>query len=57
MKKSELTNLKNTCKAIGYEPDIFILFTKTGFTNELKSLKGDTLKLYTEKSFKLLLQD
>lgn len=57
MKKSELTNLKNTCNEIGYVPDIFILFTRNGFTNELKSLKGDNLKLYTEKSFKLLLQD
>lgn len=57
VKKSELTNLKNTCKEIGFQPDIFVLFTKTGFSNELKSLKGDTLKLYTEKSFKLLLED
>ena len=57
VKKSALTNLKATCKEIGYEPDIFIIFTKKGFSNELKSLKGDTLKLYTAKSFKLLLED
>ena len=57
LKKNALTNLKNTCKEIGYEPDIYILFTKTGFSNELKSLKGENLRLYTEKSFKLLLED
>ena len=55
IKKSELNNLKNTCKEVGFEPDICILFTKKGFTNELKSLKGESLKLYTAKSFKLLL--
>ncbi|MAD42272.1 MAG: hypothetical protein CL623_07765 [Arcobacter sp.] len=55
IKKSELNNLKNTCKEVGFEADIYILFTKKGFTNELKALKDETLRLYTAKSFKLLL--
>ena len=55
IKKSELNSLKSTCKEVGFEPDICILFTKKGFTNEIKALKDETLRLYTAKSFKLLL--
>jgi uncharacterized protein len=55
IKKNELNKLKEDCKAIDLNVDIFVLFSKNGFSNELKSQKSDTLRLFTPKSFKLLL--
>ena len=57
VKKTELTKLKEKCALAGLEPDIFVVFSKNGFTNELKSLKGETVKLFTLKSFKSLIED
>lgn len=57
VKKTELTKLKEQCALAGLEPDIFVIFSKNGFTNELKSLKSETLKLFTLKSFKTLVED
>lgn len=57
VKKTELTKLKEKCTLVGLEPDIFVIFSKNGFTNELKSLKGETVKLFTLKSFKSLVED
>lgn len=54
IKKTELTTLLQTCKENDIKADIVLLFSKNGFTNELKSLKSDTLKLFTAKSLKLL---
>lgn len=54
LKKSELTKLKEDCATIGLTPDIFVLFTKKGFTTELKSQKSESVKLFTVKSLKLL---
>ena len=51
IKKSVLTDLKEKCKKVKIDADIFVLFSKSGYSNELKSLKGDTLKLYTVKHF------
>jgi len=51
IKKSELTKLKENCKNAKIDVDTFVLFSKKGFTSELKSLKGDNLKLYTVKNF------
>lgn len=56
VKKSELTKLQENCKEAGIKPDIFVFFTKKGYTNELKALKCDTLKLLTCRNFKLLLE-
>jgi len=50
VKKSELTNLKATCEKLGIDVDIFVLFSKSGYSNELKALKGDGLKLFTSKT-------
>ncbi|VAY87796.1 hypothetical protein MNB_ARC-1_100 [hydrothermal vent metagenome] len=50
--KAVLTNLKERCKKAKIDIDIFVLFSKSGFSSELKSLKGDYLKLFTIKSFK-----
>ena len=51
MKKSELTKLKDIAKTLGIDVDIFVLFSRKGFSNELKSLKSDNLKLFTPKNF------
>ncbi|MDF1880778.1 ATPase [Sulfurimonas sp. MAG313] len=56
-KKSELTKLKETCKAIDLPADIFIIFSKSGFSNELKNEKGESLRLYTLKNLNTLVQD
>ena len=55
MKKTELTRLKNLCESLEIVPDEVVLFSKKGFTNELKSLKGDGLRLFTAKSLKSLI--
>ena len=55
IKKSELTKLKEKCKKAEITPDIFVLFSKKGYSSELKSLKDKTLKLYTPRNFNLLL--
>ena len=55
MKKSELTLLKQACKRLNIPADTFVLFSKKGFTSELKSLKSDTIKLYTARSLKTLI--
>lgn len=55
--KSELTKLKEKCALAGFEPDIYILFSKRGFSNELKSLKEQNLRLVSVKSFKQLLEE
>lgn len=56
LKKAELTKLQKDCETIDLKVDIFALFSKKGYSNELKSLKGDGLKLYTIKSLKALKQ-
>ena len=54
VKKSELTSLKEKCAKIKVDPDIYVLFSKRGFSNELKQSKGENLKLFTVKSLKSL---
>ncbi len=55
VKKSELSALEEKCSQAKIDADIFVLVSKKGFSNELKSLKSDTLKLLSVKSFKNLL--
>ena len=55
VKKSELGRLKELCEKAGIEADIFIIVAKKGFSSELKALKGDSIKLYTLKNFKMFL--
>lgn len=57
LKKNELSRLKEKCTLAGFEPDIYVLVSKRGFSNELKALKGDSLRLFTAKSFKMLVED
>jgi len=56
VKKSELTKLKDSCTQNNIKADIFIIFSKRGFSSELKSLKQETLKLFTIKNFKSLVE-
>lgn len=55
IKKSELTRLQEQCQKADIKADIFVVIAKRGFSNELKSLKGENLKLFTAKSFKSLI--
>jgi hypothetical protein len=57
MKKSELNELKDSCEKAKIRADIIVLFSKNGFSNELKASKSETLRLFTLKNFKLLLED
>ncbi len=56
IKKSELTKLKEQCAKSNIEVDKFVIFSKKGFSSELKALKGDKLGLYTVKNFKKLVE-
>lgn len=55
MKKTEINKLREVCEKLEIVPDFVMLFSKKGFTNELKSEKGESLKLYTVKRLKALL--
>ncbi|MEA3288671.1 MAG: DUF234 domain-containing protein [Campylobacterota bacterium] len=54
VKKSELNILKQKCEDVKIDVDQYVIFSKKGFTTELKGLKGDELRLYTVKSLKQL---
>ncbi|PIF03449.1 MAG: hypothetical protein CSA86_05645, partial [Arcobacter sp.] len=56
VKKEALNNLKDDCKKIGLKADIYVLFAKNGYTNELKSLKSETIRLFSIKSFRHLVK-
>jgi len=56
VKKSELARLEELCKKANIKADIFVIVAKKGFSNELKSLKGENLKLFTLKNFKSLVE-
>ncbi|WP_310441065.1 DUF234 domain-containing protein [Sulfurimonas sp.] len=56
-KKSELTKLKEQCDAAELTPDISVIISKGGFSNELKALKGEDVKLFALKNFKTLVED
>lgn len=57
VKKTELSRLKEQCELAQLEPDMYVIFAKNGFSSELKSLKSETLKLFTLKSLKPLIED
>jgi hypothetical protein len=54
VKKSELKRLEELCQKADIKADIFVIMAKKGFSTELKSLKGEKLKLFTLKNFKKL---
>jgi len=57
IKKSELTKLTEKCDTLDFKPNVQLLFSKNGYTNELKSLKGEALRLSSIKNFKKLLEN
>lgn len=56
-KKSELTKLHEQCRQAELTPDISVIVSKGGFSNELKALKGEDLKLFAIKNFKTLVEE
>jgi len=56
VKKSSLTKLQEKCEKAKIKADIFVIVSKRGFSSELKSLKGENLKLFTLKNFKKLVE-
>jgi len=56
IKKSELTRLQELCTKSNIKADIFVIVSKNGFSNELKTLKGENLRLITLKNFKKLVE-
>ena len=55
LKKSELTKLKENCEKVEIVVDNYLIFSKKGYSSELKSLKSDSIKLFTCKSLKVLI--
>lgn len=57
VKKTELSRLKEKCDIAQLEPECVVIFGKNGFSSELKALKSETLKLFTLKSLKPLIEE
>ena len=57
IKKSEFSKLKEVCEKAEISPDVYVICSKNGFSSELKSLKGDTLKLFSLKHLKYLVEN
>lgn len=55
--KSELAKLQEKCAKVELSPDIFVIFSKNGFSSEFKKEKSESLKLYTLKNLKILMDD
>lgn len=55
--KSELSKLQEKCAKVELSPDIFVIFSKNGFSSEFKKEKSDTLKLFSLKNLKTLMVD
>ena len=55
--KSELSKLQEKCAKVELNPDIFVIFSKNGFSSEFKKEKSDTLKLFSLKNLKTLMVD
>lgn len=56
LKKSELKRLQDFAFMLGIDVDIFVLVSKSGFSSELKALKGENLRLLSIKNFKKLVE-
>jgi len=55
--KNTLSKLQESCSRAKLTPDIFVIFSKNGFSSEFKKEKGENLKLFTTKNLKNLLED
>ncbi len=52
IKKNLLNKLKEDALHVKMDTDIFILISKQGFSNEVKLLKSESLKLFTLRNFR-----
>jgi len=55
--KSELTSLTERCAKAQINPDMLIIFSKSGFSSEFKKEKNGSLQLITLKHLRGLLED
>ncbi|WP_229203930.1 DUF234 domain-containing protein [Campylobacter anatolicus] len=53
--KNVLNLMLYKCDKLGIKPDIIAIFSKSGFSNELKNLKDDRIRLYGLSEFERLL--
>jgi len=53
--KNELSKLKQKAAESGIKVDVYVLFSKSGFSKELLSMKSDTLLLFDLYNLKVLL--
>ncbi len=54
--KSELHKVEDKCEKLDIVPTQIILFSKSGFSKELKSMANKKLALYSAEDFKILLK-
>lgn len=55
--KSELTKLKEKSAKAELNPDIFVIFSKSGFSSELKKEKGEGVRLFALKNLRTLVEE
>lgn len=55
--KGELSKLQEKCAKVALTPDIYVIFSKNGFSSEFKKEKSDALKLISLKNLKILIDD
>jgi uncharacterized protein len=55
--KNELSKLQDKCKKISLHVDTYVLFSKSGFSNELLKNKNEKLLLYTPSDFEILVKN
>ncbi|WP_373035106.1 DUF234 domain-containing protein [Sulfurimonas sp.] len=55
--KSELHKLQEKCEKLDIEPYQVVLFSKRGFSKELKQMQGKYLALYSSEDFEALLKN
>jgi len=54
--KGELQKLQEKCALVGLEPEQIWLFAKRGFSNELETMRSDTLVLVSAEEMKTLVE-
>jgi len=52
-----LSSLKEKCEKVGLDVDEYVLFSKNGFTTEVKDLEDENLMLLTNEDFSSLLEN
>ncbi len=54
--KAELAKLQEKCALAKLNPDLFVIFSKSGFSSEFKKEKGEGLKLFALKNLRTLME-